>query len=351
MTGQTSLQKAVAAYKPLFYVVAAFAAVTALQAIYLGVPLSDFSDARPMFLVALVKFIVFMVILALITFISCRCSVASFKKRVADYLENDTFCFGILGAFILISCSILFIIQKCFVPYFNPYGFWDPLFMAWDRALHGRQFPQDYIMAVVNTFPWVAKFLDIVYMLWFLVLYLTGAYCLYCDRNFRRRMHFMWAYVLTFLIVGSFLAIVLSSVGPVFYGDFFPAIANPYIPLMQHLDEMNAKMGLQFVSERHWLMTWTTNDQFIDMNSISAMPSMHNATMLFAAIYLKSVNRFAFWLVSIMAVFVLFASVYCGFHYAIDAYVGYGLVLLIWPLAGYLIKRLYPDTENMILTR
>lgn len=347
----TPLQKAVAAYRPVFYVLMAFAAVTLVQSIYLGVPLSDFSDVKPMALVAIIKFIIFMFILTVFSFCSVRFSIVAFKKKFSSYLESDAFCFGVLGAFILISCSILFIIQKCFVAYLNPFGFWDPLFMEWDRALHGGQFPQDYMMRAVDRMPWIAKMLDIVYMLWFLVLYLTGAYCLYCDRNFRRRMHFMWAYIFTFLLVGSFSAIALSSVGPVFYGDFLPDLDNPYVPLVQHLAEMDRLMGLQFVSERHWLLKWTTDSQFIDLNSISAMPSMHNATMLFAAIYLKNVNKIAFGTVAVMAVLVYFASVYCGFHYALDAYVGYAIVLAIWPLTGWLIKRLYPDTENMVLTR
>lgn len=343
-------------YKPIAAVVAVFTLVTAAQAFYLKAPLADFSEIKPMVGISLIKFVVFMAVLGLIAFVSGGYSLAALRKRAADYCQSEVFLFGLIGAIIMVICSVLFILQKCFIPYFNPFGFWDPLFVEWERALHGGTLPQQWMISLVAQLPWLPKMLDITYGLWFIVLYLTGAYCLYCDRDLQRRLHFLWGYVLTFIVGGSIAALAFSSVGPIFYAEMISASGvDPYAFLHSHLAAQDARVGLSFVHDRHWLVDWTTDAEVINLNSLSAMPSMHNATMLFAAIYLKSVNRTAFWLVAGLTPLVFLASVYCGFHYAIDGYAGYLLVLALWPLAGraagWSVKRLCPDGKNMLLTR
>ncbi len=343
-------------YKPIAAVVALFTLVTAAQAVFLKIPPSDFSEITPMIGISLIKFLIFMAVLCLIAFVRGGYSIAALKARVSVYCQSEVFLFGLMGTLLMLGCSILFILQKCFIPYFNGFGFWDPIFVGWEKALHAGHFPQEWMISLVAHLPWLPKMLDITYGLWFIVLYLTGAYCLYCDRNLQRRLHFLWGYVLTFIVGGSIAALAFSSVGPIFYAELIAqGSVDPYAFLHSHLAAEDARVGLSFVHDRHWLVDWTTDAEVINLNSISAMPSMHNATMLFAAIYLKSVNRTAFWLVAGMTPLVFLASVYCGFHYAIDGYAGYLLVLALWPVAGWAarrsVKRLCPDGKNVLLTR
>lgn len=337
-------------HRGLYLVMGLVALVILAETIYLGVPLSDFSEIAIMLVLVFVKFFIFMSFMGAVAFYRAG-SWAQFKKMAASYFESPAFSYGLAGAGILISAAILFIIQKCYANAFNPIGFWDPYFAAWDKALHFGHYPQEYIIMVVNRFPLLARVMDIAYGVWFLAMFITGGYCLYADTNKERRMHFMWAYVVTFIIVGNIAATALMSVGPVFFGDFYPNLPNPYQFLLTHLDAINAKETLGFVAERHWLVEWTRNDQYIDFNAISAMPSMHNATMLFCALYWRQINRKAYLLTVTLAVAVFFATIYCGFHYAIDAYVGYAMVLPVWFIVGRYTKRLYSTPETMVLNR
>lgn len=344
------LGMAIQRHKPLYLVMLVVAFITALQSVYIGVPLADFSDVFKMLLIALLNFLFFVLMMAVVVLVRVR-SFTAFKKIASSYTESQVFAHGLVGMGALISVAILFIIQKCFVNILHPFGFWDPIFIVWDKALHFGRYPHEFIVQAVDQWPILARVMDISYTLWFPIVFWTGGYALFCDTNLRRRMHFLWVYILTFIVIGGATALAFSTAGPVFFGDFFLNVPNPYKPLVDHLDVMNAKMTLGFVVEREWLLYWTNNDQYIDMNSIAAMPSMHNAKMLFCALYLRSVNRFFFWLVAILCVPVFFATIYCGFHYALDAYVGYGMVLVIWFGMKGMINRLYPDIQSVVLNR
>jgi hypothetical protein len=340
------LRKAFDTHRWLLLTVCLAWLVTALQCAYLGVTWADFlDDFGPALGIVFFKFLLLMLVLAAITFARLGFLWRSFEKTTNDYLSSETFFFGLVGAVVVVSASVIFIIQKCFIPFFNPFGYWDPVFAKWDLALHFGHYPHEYLVPIALRYPLFAQVLDCGYYAWYAVIAMTCTYCLYCDRNLRRRMRYLWSYVIAFLIVGSSLALVFSSVGPLFFSDFMPHAVNPYQGLIEHLSLMNDRVGLHFFAQRHWLLEWVRNDQFIDANSISAMPSMHNATMLFSALYLRTINRTAFGITCGMTVLVFLGSVYTGFHYAIDAYAGYGLIALIWWLTGGLVKRLYPQAD------
>lgn len=346
------LKKAINAHRWQLIIVGLMWLLIAVQSVRLGVTWSDFiNDVQPFIMTAFFKFCITMLVLGTIVFVQKKFSFWPFEKKANIYLNSETFFFGLVGSFIIVSASIIFIIEKCFIPFYNPFGFWDPLFAEWDRLLHFGYHPHEFLMPIADAFPPFAKLLDYCYFFWYLAITLTVTYCLYCDRNFRRRMHYIWAYIITFLFAGSSMALAFSSVGPLFYGDFILNTPNPYQDLMSHLAMINERTGLNFFEHKHILINWVRNSEIIDKNSILAMPSMHNATMLFAAVYLRTVNRYVFWGACVMVVLVFLGSVYTGLHYAIDAYVAYGVVIIIWLLTGRLIKKLYPGTENTILSR
>src|SRR5262245_29974527 len=66
---------------------------------------------------------------------------------------------------------------------------------------------------------------------------------------------------------------------------------------------------------------------------ISAMPSMHNATTLLFATAAFKVNRVAGWLLSVHAALIFLGSIHLGWHYAVDSYLAWPLMLLVWCLS------------------
>lgn len=338
------------AHRPLYLAMLAALGITAGQVAWLGLGFSDFHHYRFFLGAIFVHFAATMALLAGIAFFTGGMRWSRLRERARAYVESETFLFGLAGTIILSTGAALFIVQKCFIPHLHPFGYWDPIFAAADKWVHFGAYPHEYVVPLVERFPWTARVIDISYFGWYVILTATGIYCLYLERNFARRMQFIWGYLLTFLLCGCVAAMAFSSVGPVFYGDFIGG-ANPYLPLMEHLERLNASMRLNFFAERHWLVDWTRNEAVIDPNSISAMPSMHNATMLFSALYWRSIHRGMFLFVAAMAALVFVGSIYTGFHYAIDAYVAYGMVAALWYMSGRLVKKLYPDLQGLALSR
>jgi membrane-associated phospholipid phosphatase len=149
------------------------------------------------------------------------------------------------------------------------------------------------------------------------------------------RIRYLWALLLTFAIVGSMLAMGLSSVGPIFYDSILGG--NRFHGLQVALNNQEYSYLIREYSD-YLLALYRANKT--DLGSgISAMPSVHVALVVLNAYFLSSLNR---WLGAVgwtYAAFILFSSVYTGMHYATDGYVSIAVVSLIWWLTGRFILR------------
>jgi membrane-associated phospholipid phosphatase len=143
-------------------------------------------------------------------------------------------------------------------------------------------------------------------------------------------------YVLQLAILGSFLAVVFSSAGPVYYGRAV-GVPNPYeglVPsLVLQLGAGRAATALQ-LQEYLWREHLRGNGGVT--TGISAFPSMHVASSTLIALALGSWRRWAGVIGWAFVAIIMFGSVYLGWHYAVDGYASVLATLPLWWVAGRL---------------
>ncbi len=71
---------------------------------------------------------------------------------------------------------------------------------------------------------------------------------------------------------------------------------------------------------------------------ISAMPSMHNASVLLLVLAAGSFGRPIRFTLAVHALLVFLGSIHLGWHYAVDAYVAWLLTILVWYGTGPLAR-------------
>jgi len=75
------------------------------------------------------------------------------------------------------------------------------------------------------------------------------------------------------------------------------------------------------------------------ISSISAFPSMHVASSTLLALYAFTVSRPLGWAFTAYKILVMAASVYLGWHYAIDGYVSTIGATVIWYTVGAALRQ------------
>lgn len=198
----------------------------------------------------------------------------------------------------------------------------DPVLARIDNAIHGGE-----VWRYAHRLPEVTGLvIDTLYsQIWFAVVLGNGFLAaIICERGDFLRYSVAKLAILVF--DGTVLATLLSSVGPIFYHDFYGGTAfaaldetmrgNPYIrhvPL--YADYLRASYN---------------NKVAILGTGISAMPSMHVALSVLIAWYLTSLGRMVGAIGWLFALLMAFGSIYTGWHYAIDGYVAAITASAIW---------------------
>lgn len=357
MTGAL-FASAFANYRAICFYILATGGVVAAESVYLGVSVHDALGIVPLLTLALIQLGVFFSLMAAVAFLaalgkrkSLPAAMKEFGRSALHYIQSPLFANGLAGSAMLTVLMIFFIVSKGYIYHLVSYE-WDPVFAEWDRRLHFGRYPHEYLVPLVGRFWEVSKALDLAYVLWLPAISLATGYCLYCERDLRRRLQYLWAYVLTFTIVGGVFANLFASTGPLFWREFYPDVPIPdsYADLIAHLDAVNQKGKIIFYSARHWLVSWTKDDVMISFNALSAMPSLHNGTMLLLALYFRPISRIVFRVVVVLAALIFIATVYSGIHYAIDAYFAYALVAVLWLASHHIVRRFYPEAEGKRLS-
>jgi hypothetical protein len=261
------------------------------------------------------------------------------EKTTDKYFSAEVFAHGCMGLVVLAE-AMMFFFQKSLIPVLNPYH-WDPLLSGADKALHFGHFPHDLISPFIKDLH-LQGVLEDSYLLWFIMMYGALAFNLFWDRDLKRRMQFLWTFFLTWVICGSAMALAFSSVGPVFFHNFYPLLADPYHDLVSYFNAQGKTVFPLVYNTRDLLMEWATNGKIVNPNAISAMPSMHVAIAWLAVLYTRRIGRKTFLLALAFWASIMLGSVFFGFHYAVDDYVSVLTVSLIWRAAGRGLERRYP---------
>ena len=259
-------------------------------------------------------------------------------KMAIATLKNDSVTARVVlaGATCLLMSLLLsiFAVWKAAIPLLSPWH-WDTSIVGVERWLHGGILPQDVTRRWFG--PAATTFLDRMYYLWFRLLALFVVW-----QSFRRPSHSrtraLLSLALAYTLLGNIGAILLSSVGPVYY-DRLVGIPSPYAAHAAYLATIPKLHASQF---QLWIWQWLETDRYVPFGSISAMPSMHVAVATVMALACWEQNRW-FGLVGWLYVLtILVASVHLNWHYALDGYAAILGTVVIWCLSAWLARRYGP---------
>jgi hypothetical protein len=213
---------------------------------------------------------------------------------------------------------------------------WDVQLAEIDRTLHGGMAPWEILQPLLGH-PFVTAAINGVYHLWFLLMF--GMF-LWQSGSLSRphtRMQFFLTFILIWAILGNFLAILLSSAGPVYYARV-TGLESPFQPLMDYLHAANQVVPVMALDVQEQLWSSYARNGLATLGGITAMPSMHVATSLTFALVGFAHNRKLGYLLLLFTFIVQIGSVHLGWHYAIDGYVAAIGTLLIWWCVGRFLR-------------
>jgi hypothetical protein len=201
-----------------------------------------------------------------------------------------------------------------------------------DVALHG-QMPWMWLEPILRNAQWV-RFLDELYMLWFIVLigFVTWAGW---SKSRALRQRALIALLLLWVGGGTLGAWLAPSAGPCYYGHVV-AGTDPYAPLMARLDDINRDGQLRARFNQEGLWSLSIADKWAAFGGVSAMPSMHVAFAVLVALVAWARSRALGALALAFAVTIQVGSVALGWHYAVDGYAGALVALASWSGSAFL---------------
>ena len=226
---------------------------------------------------------------------------------------------------------------KTLIPVMIPYSY-DPLFWKLDKWLHFGVDPWRLLQPFIGFF-FVSFVIGFVYKFWFFVKFM----CLYwmgftVDKSSLRAQFFI-AYLISWIVNGTFFALIFSSGGPCFYALITGEAVDPYLPLFDYLRAANEHWPIWALQGQAFLWEIYQGQHSGMMAGISAMPSMHVSValmLLFAGWHYGPLTK-AFFIAFFM--FTLIGSVHLGWHYAIDGYFSILTTWIIWRMSERIVLK------------
>ena len=225
---------------------------------------------------------------------------------------------------------------KFMLPRLHPFA-WDDRIQVASRWIHAGHLPFEFLLPLFGS-DFATCLLDALYyggwpvVLWAVFVWQVGG-------RSSLRHQYLLTYAASWIVLGTFLAIVFSSAGPVYYSHLYGG-PNPYAPLLDHLMDVHRRHPLLAIRIQQAL--WNAEKAGVAAGGagVSAMPSLHVAMAeLCAIVGRRSERRIVAWSLTGFSVLTLLASIYLGAHYALDGYVSIVGVHVLWRVSGYLVKR------------
>ena len=289
--------------------------------------------------------VLFMVLLAEYSFLLFKSrpdSPIDFFKQ----LERDRGFFSrLLGPLFLIGSVAFFMPAfsgiKSSIPLLTEYT-WDSTFIAWDRAIHGDD-PWRILQPILGE-PIVTAALGHLYHVWFALIYVGPVCFAIYVKDKKLKTQFFLCYLLTWVLVGMVGAVSLASVGPVFLE---PLLGDPYFSEQtDYLLAANAVHTVPVVEVQQLLLEWYGRGEFGLGRGITAMPSMHVALCALYIFATWPIDRRLGIAFSVFALIIAIGSVHLAYHYAVDGYVSFVLVALIWFASRPLVNLIHRDRRG-----
>lgn len=261
-----------------------------------------------------------------------RYLIASLRES----LTQERVLFALPVILLLPVFAAAFTFFKTAIPVIQPYT-WDAKLSEWDSLIHGGTHPWMLLQPYLG-YPLVTGAINVLYNLWFFVMYAILTLQAFAFQDRRLRMQFLLSFVLTWILLGTFGAIWLSSMGPCYYPSFAQK-SGPYAPLMAYLREAGEQVPVWALNVQQMLWENYQSNKAGIGSGISAMPSMHVATSVLLALFGWRFSRQVGIALTLYAVVIMIGSVHLGWHYALDGYVGALGAMAVWWLVGRLLVR------------
>jgi hypothetical protein len=183
--------------------------------------------------------------------------------------------------------------------------------------------------------------LQLCYNVWLALMWGSIMLCLVFVDDVRTVLHYLLAFILCWIIVGSLAAYFLASAGPCFYervlGDaHFQPLMSRLHEIDSSLDAILPNLGLASLDVQEMLWKWQMTHHDGLGAGISAMPSVHVglAFVMARGAYLLRPVYGKIMMVYVAAIWI--GSVHLGWHYALDGAIALLLVVPIWKISGRL---------------
>lgn len=221
--------------------------------------------------------------------------------------------------------QVAFSFLKTAIPMIVPF-YADPPLADFDRWLHGGIDPWVLTMNWATWLP-MDTILPFYIIVWSFPAIALPVVIAVSDRDTQRTARFLVLYVACWLVLGNILAMVGSSVGPVFYDALIGG--GRFADLRAALEQVGiGDTGIGMTQTYLW-QGYATGSLALG-SGISAFPSVHLGIATVTALYMAERSR---WLVLPGLLFVaviLFLSVYTGYHYAVDGYFSILVMVGAW---------------------
>lgn len=184
----------------------------------------------------------------------------------------------------------------------------------------------------------ITVMLDRLYVSWFILVWTMTLWQAFSLRDLRLRSQFWISFFLTWVILGTLAATVLSSAGPCFYGRV-TGLQDPFAPLMAYLHQVDATHSLFALKAQAYLWSFYQKDATGFGSGISAMPSMHVSVTTLLTLLGWRIHRGLGIGLTIYTSLILVGSVELGWHYLPDGIVAIVGTVAIWLVVGALLRR------------
>jgi hypothetical protein len=228
------------------------------------------------------------------------------------------------------------------LPAIHPFS-WDARLAEAGRILHGGRLPYTWLLPPLGGARTTQVVDRLYYEGWPLVLWAVFVWQVAADR--RPRTQFLFTFAAAWIVLGTLIAIIMSSAGPVYYAHVVHG-PDVYAPLLAHHAAVDATHPL--IGRRIQDFLWRSERLGIASggSGISAMPSMHVAMAELCAIAGRNSGRRLLAIgLTIFSIAILVGSVYLGPHYALDGYVSIVGIHVLWACA----RRIYPRAEPKLV--
>jgi hypothetical protein len=261
----------------------------------------------------------------------------AWRELRASLLRPD-YVASVVVAFVVLPVSLtVFSSAKRAIPLVHPFA-WDRRLERIGRAISGGRHLWEWLTPVIANARVMHAASWFYHFGWPFAI-LGAAVVVALSPPTALRTRYLIASVLTWFLVGTVAALILSSAGPPYY-TAVTGQASPFAPLFLML-KREAVPSLA-VQEALWNAYRDGIDRF--GFGISAMPSVHVAAATLLACVGFAVHRVLGYVLTLAAILTLLSSVMLGWHYGVDGYVAAAMALVVWWLSGKIVA-LRPRSE------